>query len=258
MSCTRISLPRLAAESVVVIFSILAAFAIDAWWDGIGERRQERDALEVLSRDLEGSISQLEEYVRFMDDNVSASVGAYTTLSQDGFLAHRDELTDQLRRTLRRRTLRLPRSAYSDLAGSGAIRFIRSEELRDEILAFYEAAERAEEIVSKNSDLNIDGLMQDVLVRNGLFLPRLAEDDISDLHAEQRSRFEARFDPDFEHPADPLWSVPPGAREWDRLRSALLRSGAVLEISGVIAGRLLERAKDLQASIAEYLGREAR
>lgn len=258
MSRARISWPRLAAESLVVILSILAAFAIDAWWDGLGERRQEREALEVLSRDLEGSISQLEEYVRFMDDNVSASVGAYTTLSQDGFLAHRDELTDQLRRTLRRRTLRLPRSAYSDLASSGAIRLIRSEELRDEILAFYEAAERSEEILGKNSDLNIDGLMQDVLVRNGLFLPRFAEDDISDLHAEQRARFEARFDPDFQHLADPLWSVPTGAREWDRLRSALLRTGTTLEISGVIAGRVLARAKDLQASIDDYLGSDAR
>lgn len=43
---------RLAIESLVIIASILAAFALDTWWDGVRERRQERDALESLQAEF--------------------------------------------------------------------------------------------------------------------------------------------------------------------------------------------------------------
>ena len=51
---------RLLAESAVIIASILAAFAVDAWWEQIGEDEQARAFLEALVDDFEGARADLE------------------------------------------------------------------------------------------------------------------------------------------------------------------------------------------------------
>ena len=51
---------RLLAESLAIIFSILLAFSIDAWWDGRQERSRERDLLAGLLADFRNSRSGLE------------------------------------------------------------------------------------------------------------------------------------------------------------------------------------------------------
>jgi hypothetical protein len=48
-------------EVVVVVASILIAFGLDAWWDGVSERRQLREQLAEVVRELEAGEAQLEE-----------------------------------------------------------------------------------------------------------------------------------------------------------------------------------------------------
>ena len=67
MTVTR-SIPwlRIFVEGVVIVGSILLAFGIDAWWDGVQERRVERELLITLRGELQeagrGLESQLEIY----------------------------------------------------------------------------------------------------------------------------------------------------------------------------------------------------
>lgn len=62
----RISWPRVAVEGVVIVGSILLAFAIDAWWDQLGQREDERVALTGLEADFSGYIDRLS---RIRDNN---------------------------------------------------------------------------------------------------------------------------------------------------------------------------------------------
>ncbi|WP_460453406.1 hypothetical protein [Arenimonas aestuarii] len=55
----RISWSRVAVEGVVIVGSILLAFAIDAWWDQLGEAEEERAALAGLESDFSGYIDAL-------------------------------------------------------------------------------------------------------------------------------------------------------------------------------------------------------
>lgn len=55
--------PRIVAESVVIVASILLAFAIDAWWQNRGERSQERELLLDLKRDFEASQAHLDDWL---------------------------------------------------------------------------------------------------------------------------------------------------------------------------------------------------
>lgn len=48
-------------EVVVVVASILIAFGLDAWWDGVSERREWREQLGEVVRELELGLAQLNE-----------------------------------------------------------------------------------------------------------------------------------------------------------------------------------------------------
>ena len=54
---------RLVAEGLVIVASILLAFALDTWWDATKERREERAALESLHEEFEGARDQLAFYL---------------------------------------------------------------------------------------------------------------------------------------------------------------------------------------------------
>ena len=54
---------RLVAEGLVIVASILLAFALDTWWDAKTERGEERAALESLREEFVGARDQLAFYL---------------------------------------------------------------------------------------------------------------------------------------------------------------------------------------------------
>lgn len=51
-----INWPRLFAEGAAIVISILLAFAVQAWWESVGEERQELEALIGLKEEFETNI----------------------------------------------------------------------------------------------------------------------------------------------------------------------------------------------------------
>jgi hypothetical protein len=58
---------RKLGEATMIVASILLAFWIDAWWVGLEEAEDERESLELVSRDLKAAIVQLTEYAEFAE-----------------------------------------------------------------------------------------------------------------------------------------------------------------------------------------------
>jgi hypothetical protein len=54
---------RVVTEGVVIVFSILLAFAIDAGWDGMQDRRRDSQFREALSRDMQRSLDEIDQVV---------------------------------------------------------------------------------------------------------------------------------------------------------------------------------------------------
>ena len=54
-------------EAAMIVVSILLAFWIDAWWSGLREAQDERESLELVSRDLNAAIVQLTEFAEFTE-----------------------------------------------------------------------------------------------------------------------------------------------------------------------------------------------
>jgi hypothetical protein len=79
-SAPRISLPRLVAEGLVIVISILLAFTIDAAWDYSRERAREASYLGQLASDLENTLANnalFSERADVRDRAVAQLVRAY-------------------------------------------------------------------------------------------------------------------------------------------------------------------------------------
>lgn len=57
----RLGLGRYVREMVVVVLSILIAFGVDAWWDGVQASREEKELLGELQRDFANSLEMLDD-----------------------------------------------------------------------------------------------------------------------------------------------------------------------------------------------------
>ena len=60
-------------EGVVIVFSILLAFGIDAWWERRGEAAREREALAALAEDFAAADSVLALRVLAIDSAATAA-----------------------------------------------------------------------------------------------------------------------------------------------------------------------------------------
>ncbi|MDX1403438.1 MAG: hypothetical protein R3192_02820 [Woeseiaceae bacterium] len=135
------ALPRnrwliLGAEGAAIIVSILLAFAIDAWWDQRGERRQEAALLQGLHADFQASQVHLERWLagnRLVEDAISelldnlrmADGGAPVTVSGRLILG-----------ALSSPTYSPTDSTLRAAMSSGKIELISSHDLRKELAAW--------------------------------------------------------------------------------------------------------------------------
>lgn len=63
---------RLVAEGVVIVASILLAFAIDTWWEDRQERQQEKRLLLALNSEFEDNLAKIGEKRAFRQAVVSS------------------------------------------------------------------------------------------------------------------------------------------------------------------------------------------
>ncbi len=63
MSDKQIDLTKLAVEGVVIVASILLAFALQAWWDDRQEEEIEQEMLAALQTELDGALEMLDSQV---------------------------------------------------------------------------------------------------------------------------------------------------------------------------------------------------
>lgn len=242
---------RLALEGAVIVASILLAFGIDAWWNELQRSSDERESLALLSRDLNDSIEQLESFVQWSSESSRAALRAYAALAGPEPYDRTAVRGDLLK--VDRRTLRLPTAAYTDLLSSGNLRVIRSRDLRDAIIRFYEAAERSQSVIDKNNTTYIDGLALDSFYRDGLLLSHLDEDTGSPVINAAHDSVRARLGAEFVHAADPLWGYGPDSREWQQLRSRLLVVGRAHPVGEVLATEMIVQARALDELIRQHL-----
>lgn len=130
MTNANIPWSRLAIEGVVIIGSILIAFAIDAWWEERLERQDERRYLTSLHQEF---LQSLVSAKNAEQQRISVLAGNESLIKR--FQEGAEQTTDEsLYFDLSLLSMPVgfnpPRSVLDDLVSSGGTQLIRSDELR--------------------------------------------------------------------------------------------------------------------------------
>lgn len=129
----RLSIAPAVRESVVIILSILAAFAIDAWWDTRGDRAQARAFLQALSVDMETAAVELDR-VRNLHQLVSGGADRLMTWADEGDpVAACEASDDPYSALLARPTFHPPMGTVETILSSGRADLVANEALLREL-----------------------------------------------------------------------------------------------------------------------------
>lgn len=132
MSLKRHQVQRLVTESAVIVFSVLVAFGVDAWWDGYQARSSARDYVTSVDAEFDAIRTRIERSIRLAR---VAEDAAIVWLSEAPDLSS-DSLNALLGSMVMWATADLTVPSVRALLNSGAIDLITDSELRTWIQAF--------------------------------------------------------------------------------------------------------------------------
>lgn len=135
----------LAAEGVLIVVSILVAFAIDAWWDERRDRVEERRVLESLKTEFLTNANNIPWYIerhRRTADHSRELIRAMHSAGPGGTVGIRNSHLDWV---LEHNSTDPQRGALDAVLLSGELRCIRNPQIRDRLADWPQLVEDATE-----------------------------------------------------------------------------------------------------------------
>ncbi len=124
---------RFAVEAVVIVASILIAFAIDAAWDERNDRVQERAYLRALADDFEVARADLERVTSIHEVILNSADRLLSWEPADRTPEHLDVIDASFAALLANPTFDPPMGTVETVLGSGRIDLLRNQELVREL-----------------------------------------------------------------------------------------------------------------------------
>ena len=238
---------RFVFEFLVVVAGVLVALALNAWLQERQDAKSEVGYLALLSRDLQRTITDLEEFAAFESRQLEDAVLAQRAIANVPVNGDTEQLSDALAHLLTRQTMTLRNSAYLDLVSTGHLSLIRDAALRDQIVEFYQSTAQRFEVINRNNSYFVDQAYNTNVILNGLIQFRLNSNHPS--VAADVAIMAEKLGPDFVIRKDRLWSLPPEAPEWAMVRSSLMGRMLVSTLATSVSQERLQAARKLKAAI---------
>lgn len=117
-------------EGIVIVASILVAFALDASWANYQESRVEQRILGELQEEFNSAKARIEFSIAELETVIGASEELSSALGKDTLALSPDNALDMTNRILSFNTLEVPTSVVDSIVASGQVRLISNSELR--------------------------------------------------------------------------------------------------------------------------------
>ena len=117
-------------EGMVIVASILVAFALDASWANYQESKVERRVLVELQAEFESAKDRIESSIVELETVIDASLELAESLGKSSTALLPDVAIDKVNRILGLNTLEVPSSVLDSIIASGQVRLISNSELR--------------------------------------------------------------------------------------------------------------------------------
>ena len=136
----RINWPRIFAEGVVIVASILLALTADAWWDERQDRSEEREIIDRLISDLQANIDGIDQGLSILSVKEASLLRVDSVLrAQETPEDSRGFLKDVIDGANYGWNQYVPRRAtFDELLGSGTFALISDAGLREAISDYHE------------------------------------------------------------------------------------------------------------------------
>ena len=121
-------------EGVLIIVSILIAFAIDAWWDERQERREETRILQALRAEFQENADRLPTYIQIRQTDAKHARLLVEEIQTAGLGGRVSVTPEQLMSFTVHGSFDPTRGAFDAMLQSGDLRFIESPELRQQLV----------------------------------------------------------------------------------------------------------------------------
>jgi hypothetical protein len=126
---------RISVEAAAIVASILLAFAIDAWWDGVQERTEERETLSALRAEFEVNLKVLAQTAKGHRQSLNA-MQDIVSASKSDITVHAASLGSLFRRALSTPHYNPSTGALAATIGSGRLGLVRNVELRNRLVGW--------------------------------------------------------------------------------------------------------------------------
>ena len=136
----RIPWARFSFEGVLIVASILAAFSIDAWWDGQQEARLQTELVSALKLDFETTRKRLAESIAFADSLNDRATGFLKAVGSQEPVAL-DSLRHSIGGVFVKIDFEPALSAYDSAVATGKIGLLESPMLLESIAEFNQASD---------------------------------------------------------------------------------------------------------------------
>lgn len=216
------------AQFAVVAVGVLAALALNAWYQGRLDAASEANYLALLSRDVQGTLDDLQQLSAFETLQMEDALMVRRALSAPALPADTESLSLAMARLGTRRTLALRNSTYADLISTGNLDLIRNSVLRDNIVKFYQETEVQLSRISKNNAFFVDDMYNANVIYSGLIQSRPGSNVASQRGVD--AMLIEKLGTDLSRSPDRLWSLPRDAPEWAMVTSNVtgrMRTAAV-------------------------------
>ncbi len=150
--------PRVFVEGVVIVGSILLAFGIEAWWDGLQERDEEQELLAGLHQEIASNYELLEAALRTVEEG-TRRLRAFVQMDPDGVATiHADSVVVAIYNPMRRAyATRLTTGFLEATVSSGKIALIRDQSLQSALAQFRGIDGNLQELQAILLELSVTG-----------------------------------------------------------------------------------------------------
>ena len=121
---------KLLLESAVIVFSILVAFAVDAWWSQRQDRVREREYLQLLASDLQSTLANIRRFGSFADSTSDPALGRLVRAYYEPSTPPADTILVWLNAALGQTVVQPRLGTAEALVSTGDIALIRDDTLR--------------------------------------------------------------------------------------------------------------------------------
>ena len=240
-----------AAEFLIVVTGILVALALNAWFQGRQDEERATNYLKRIDRDLDLMIRDANFAAAYERRQTADGLYAYSVLSHVSTADERQRASLALAHLLVRRTLPVHDGTYRDLISTGDMRLV-SDQLRDELVDYYDEADRIVGVITKNNQVLVDELFVGTMLGRGLIMPLQNAATLPPLGALEDS-LSSKLRGGYADQPGRLWTLPSDSPDLAAARAVLLqRIRAALLAENYMAG-MLTSARHLKHEIQQAL-----